>query len=69
MDARALARLRILLQNYPTVWHAGRTVGRTLYTGDGPDDLIGIVDTRALAELVVLLHAYGCEQLLLEEPA
>ena len=35
-------------------WHAGRTVGRTLYRGDGPDDCIGLMDSRALADLVVV---------------
>lgn len=34
-------------------WHAGRTVGRTLYRGDGPEDLIGVMDSRELAALVV----------------
>jgi hypothetical protein len=34
-------------------WHAGRTVGRTLYQGDGSDDLVGVMDTRELAALVV----------------
>lgn len=33
-------------------WHAGRTVGRTLYKGDGPDDMIGIMDTRDLTAFV-----------------
>lgn len=37
----------------PQCMHAGRTVGRTLYVGDGPDDLIGIVDTREQAEYIV----------------
>lgn len=34
-------------------WHAGRTTGRALYDGDGPDDLIGVMDTRELAAAVV----------------
>jgi hypothetical protein len=33
-------------------WHAGRTVGRTIYHGEGPDDLIGIMDSRPLADFV-----------------
>lgn len=37
----------------PTL-HAGRTVGRTLYQGDGVDDLIGIVDTRGQARYIVM---------------
>ncbi len=37
-----------------TEWHAGRTVGRTLYKGDGPDDLIGVMDSRELAAYVVV---------------
>lgn len=37
-----------------TIWHVGRTVGRTLYQGDGPDDLVGIMDTRRLATFVVV---------------
>jgi hypothetical protein len=68
VDAQRLARLRALLMHvYPTTWHAGRTVGRTLYHGDGPDDLLGYMDTRNLAELVVLLHEYAREQLLPKE--
>jgi hypothetical protein len=39
-----------------TPWHAGRTVGRTLYQGDGPDDLIGVMDNRELAAQVVAEH-------------
>lgn len=35
-------------------WHAGRTTGRALYDGDGPDDLIGVMDTRELAAVVVV---------------
>jgi hypothetical protein len=40
------------------VWRVGRTVGRTVYrqAEDGPskgDELIGVMDTPALAELVV----------------
>ncbi len=64
MSEQQEARLRELLSRYPTTWHAGRTVGRTLYHGDGPDDLLGMMDTRGLAELVVLLHEYAREQLL-----
>jgi len=30
----------------------GLNVGRTLYKGDGPDDLIGVMDTRELAAFV-----------------
>ena len=37
-------------------WHAGRTVGRTVYDGDGPDDLIGVMDTRYLADCVITAH-------------
>lgn len=57
------SRLRALLLIHPPVWHTGRTVGRTVYCGDGPDDLIGIMDTRNLAELVVLCYEYAREQL------
>lgn len=58
------ARLRSLVTHvYATDWHAGRTVGRTLYHGDGPDDLLGVMDTRMLAELVVLMHEYTREHL------
>ena len=35
-------------------WHAGRTTGRALYDGDGPDDLIGVMDSRELAAVVVV---------------
>lgn len=38
------------------LWHAGRTVGRTIYQGDGPDDMIGTMDSRELAAHVVALH-------------
>ena len=37
-------------------WHAGRTVGKTLYDGDGPDDMIGVMMTRDLAAQVVAEH-------------
>jgi hypothetical protein len=37
-------------------WHTGRTVGRTIYSGDGPDDLIGVMDTREIAAHIVRLH-------------
>jgi hypothetical protein len=42
-------------------WRVGRSVGRTVYrmVGDDPskdDELIGVMDTRALAETVVTLH-------------
>ncbi len=59
-----LARIRELLARYeyPHPWHAGRTVGRTLYCGDGPDDLIGTMDNRELAELVVLAVTWAAEQ-------
>lgn len=60
-------RLRVLLGAFPTTrgeWHAGRTVGRTLYCGEGRDDLIGVMDSRQLADLVVLCHEYAREQLL-----
>lgn len=33
-------------------WRVGKTVGRTIYKGDGPDDLIGVMDTRKDAEFV-----------------
>ena len=36
----------------PAPWHAGRTTGRQLYKGDGPDDGIGFMDNRALGEYV-----------------
>lgn len=69
MQAERVERLRYLLgpgagPRMRDPWHAGRTVGRTLYHGDGPDDLIGVMDSRALAELVVLLHEYARGQLL-----
>src|SRR5438045_303448 len=40
-------------------WHVGRTVGVTLYKGDAPDDLVGVmvgphVEACELAEEVVL---------------
>lgn len=69
MTERDLVRLRRLLETvYPTDWHAGRTVGRTLYHGDGPDDLIGVMDNRLLAELVILCRQYTREHVLQEAP-
>jgi len=65
MTPERTQRLRALLVSVgPTDWHAGRTVGRTLYRGDGPDDMIGVMDSRLLAELVVLCREYAREQLL-----
>lgn len=65
MDAQKEARLRYLLVHHHEEWHAGRTVGRTLYQGwGGAEDLLGIVDTPELAELIVLTHQYAREQLL-----
>lgn len=32
-------------------WRVGSKVGRTLYRGDGPDDIIGLLDTREAAKL------------------
>lgn len=53
--AEWLDELTALEQGIPAApWHAGRTVGRTLYQGDGPDDLIGIMDSRELAAFVAL---------------
>jgi hypothetical protein len=67
VDVRKIARLRALLSSvYPTDWHTGRTVGRTLYCGDGPDDMIGTMDTRMLAEMVVLCREYAREHLITE---
>lgn len=40
----------------PPPWHAGRTVGRTLYVGDGPDDCIGLLDSRHLSESLAYLR-------------
>lgn len=37
-------------------WHAGRTVGRTVYKGDGPDDMIGVMDTRDYAGFVACMR-------------
>lgn len=37
-------------------WHAGRTVGRTVYVGNGPNDLIGTMDQRGYASFVVLMR-------------
>lgn len=37
-------------------WHAGRTVGRTVYRGDGPDDLIGVMDKRDYAAFVCCMR-------------
>lgn len=34
-------------------WRVGSKVGRTIYKGHGPDDLIGVMDTRELAASVV----------------
>jgi hypothetical protein len=45
-------QVRLILTGKPYPWHAGRQVGRTIYCGDGPDDLIGIMDTRELADFV-----------------
>ncbi len=39
----------------PGPWRVGSKVGRTIYRGTGPDDLIGVMDSRADAELVVRL--------------
>jgi len=44
-------------QHPPPPWHAGRTVGRTVYMGDGRGDLIGVMDSRALAEFVAAARA------------
>jgi len=59
MTQEQIARLSDLLERTPPITHAGRTVGRTLYSGDGPDDLIGVMDSRELAELVVLAVQYA----------
>lgn len=67
MTPEQIERLRLLLGRYPTVWHAGRTVGRTIYIGDGPDDMVGIMDTRQLAELVVLAHEFARDVLYQED--
>ena len=32
-------------------WRVGSRVGRTIYNGPGPDDLIGTMDTREAAKL------------------
>lgn len=32
-------------------WRCGTKTGRCLYRGDGPDDLIGVLDTREAARL------------------
>lgn len=45
-------RLTAVSSSVSSPWHAGRTVGRTIYDGDGPDDLIGVMDSRLLAEFV-----------------
>ena len=63
MQTQREDRLRELLGRYGIKWHAGRRHGRTLYDGEGEDDGIGYMDSRPLAELVVLLHAYAREQL------
>jgi hypothetical protein len=60
-------RLRVLLGAFPTTrapWRVGRTVGRTIYCGMADTDLIGMMDSRALAELAVLCHEYARAQLL-----
>ena len=36
----------------PGLWRTGSKVGRTLYDGDGPDDLIGVMDKRTDAMFV-----------------
>lgn len=64
MDAQRIDRLHQLLHRTPPVWHAGRTVGRTVYQGDGPDDMIGVMDTRELAEIVVLAYEYARSRLM-----
>lgn len=38
---------------HPLSWRVGSTVGRTIYCGNGPDDLIGVMDTREDAAFVV----------------
>jgi hypothetical protein len=58
-----VARLRTLLAALRPLDHTGRTVGRTLYVGDGVDDLIGMMDNRAYAELVLLAYQYAREAL------
>jgi hypothetical protein len=35
-------------------WRVGSKVGRTLYRGNGADDLIGVLDTREAAALASL---------------
>ncbi len=37
-------------------WHRGRTVGRTVYKGEGPDDMIGVMDTRDYAGFVACMR-------------
>lgn len=37
-------------------WHVGSKVGRTIYKGAGPDDLIGVLDTREDAAFTVAVH-------------
>jgi hypothetical protein len=50
-----------LVQYETLLWRTGRTVGRTIYAVMGvvPNDhdpLIGVMDTRALAEAAVRAH-------------
>lgn len=45
--------------NYP--WRVGRKLGRTIYAQAGPepsddDELLGLMETEAIAEEVVRLH-------------
>lgn len=39
------------MTEHPLPWRVGRKVGRTVYDAD--DELIGVMDTRELAALVV----------------
>ena len=52
-DIQRLLELMALLP--PPPWHNGRTVGRTVYKGEGgAEDMIGVMDTPDLAEFVCL---------------
>ncbi len=64
MDSSELARLFDLLCCYEPPYRVGRSVGRTLYRfPGGDDDIVGMMDTREGAELVILAIRYAREKL------
>lgn len=54
LTAAEMLEMASLLHRFGDDWHPGRTTGRTLYRGEGPDDSVGRMDTPEAARLVTL---------------